>query len=329
MKRFFITILFVFCAASQIAAQNSDFATEVVAYGGSFSGMLNYYKDPNAALGPPTTFCKNDRTLDPNLPETFRVKLIEPAYYLDINDKKAVVTLKPGSWIIVKFDHPVIDYPDNLYGMDFIVFGNSWFIASADKVGDETNINSLILTGSIYPGQVKVSVSSDGNNWFGFNDGPFADCNLFPTQAYQWDANNAIWTDEPMDFTKPVDPNLSWNDFANISAAQGIELYNGSGGGTAYDLQRLDNYENLATDPNSGHRYIQYVKLEGDDIGGQIDAVSDVAACGDLTHPYPLGDFNMDCRVDFKDIAEISGQWFLNDISDITANWLDCTYDCE
>ncbi len=31
--------------------------------------------------------------------------------------------------------------------------------------------------------------------------------------------------------------------------------------------------------------------------------------CGDEDHPYPAGDINHDCRVDFKDLALLSSQW--------------------
>ncbi len=102
--------------------------------------------------------------LDPN----FRVKLVESAYDVDLNDKKVVTTLNPGRFIVVKFDHKVVDYPGNLYGIDFIVFGNSWFYGSGN-VSDSTNMNTYILApdeGQF--GTIGVSVSQDGNNWHDF-----------------------------------------------------------------------------------------------------------------------------------------------------------------
>ena len=154
-----------------------------------------------------------------------------------------------------------------------------------------------------------MSVSQDGVTWYSFNNGPFAD-DLFPTQAYKWDRQNARWTDKEMDFTKPVDPNLGYSDFVDISAADAIDLYDGSGGGTGYDLQNLADYNNLAVDPNTGYRWIQYVKLTGTaESQGVIDAISDVAACGDPTHPCPAGDMNKDCRVDFVDFAILAQHW--------------------
>jgi hypothetical protein len=288
----------------------SDFASEVVSYSGSFG--TSPYNDPCAVLGKPATKCKNFGRPEPN----FRVKLAEPAYYVDLNDKKVVTTLNPGAVIVVKFDHKVVDYPGNLYGIDFIVFGNSCFVG-ADYISDSTNMNTYTLTNDDQFEAVEVAVSQDGLTWYSFNSGPYAD-DLFPTQAYRWDRTNACWTDREMDFTKPVDPNLHYSDFYYISAADAIDLYDGSGGGTGYDLRNLTDYNNLMVNPNTGYRWIQYVKLTGTaESQGEIDAVSDAAACGDPTHPYPAGDVNKDCRVDMTDFATLAG------------NWLVCTYNCD
>ena len=31
--------------------------------------------------------------------------------------------------------------------------------------------------------------------------------------------------------------------------------------------------------------------------------------CGDADHPYPVGDLNHDCRVDFLDLAILAEHW--------------------
>lgn len=299
----------IFLFASTAFAEFSDFASEVVDYSGSFGPSP--YDDPYSVLGKPSTVCKNLGGTEPN----FRVKLVEPAYYVDLNDKKVVTTLNPNAFIVVKFDHKVVDYPGNLYGIDLIVFGNSYFYAG--NISDSTNMNTYTLTNDGWFEQIEVSVSQDGLTWYGFDNGPYAD-DLFPTQAYKWDRQNTRWTDREMDFTKPVDPNLDYSDFEYISAADAIDLYDGSGGGTGYDLRNLTDYNNLTVDPNTGYRWIQYVKVKGTaESQGEIDAVSDAAACGDPTHPYPAGDINKDCRVDMTDFAILAG------------NWLVCTYNCD
>lgn len=313
-----ILIVILVISVSTLMA-GSDFAVEVVDCSGVFG--LSPYDDPNALLGKPATQCINNDPMTSG--PTFRVKLVEAAYNRDLNQNKVITTIGPGEYITVKFDHKVMDYPLNPYGQDLIVFGNS----AIDMVGDQQasdfgNMNALLLTASGIFDEVLVSVSQDGQNWHSFdsNTGPWGD-DLYPTQAYQWDREGAQWTDLEMDFTKPVDPNLSLADFSGISAADAIDLYDGSGGGTPFDLKDLPSYDNLVVDPNSGCRWIQYVRLEGGEgqfaIGGQVDAVADVAVCGDPTYPFPAGDITKDCRVDMWDLAILAG------------SWLDCTYKCE
>lgn len=308
----------------------SDFATEVVAVQGAFSGSR--YRDPAAILGKPATQCKNDRMWDQTLPPSFRVKVIEAAYNLALDDTKVITTINPGEWIVVKFGHKVMDYPLNPYGQDFIVFGNTFFQHFGQvENSDNANMNSVLLTDPAiyYFDDVIVSVSQglggDPNDprswdWYTFENGPWGD-NLFPTQAYAWDRENVRWTDTEMDFTNPVDPNLSFSAFNGLSVADAIDLYDGSGGGTPFDLKGLPGYDQLIPDPNTGYRWVQYVRFEGGEgvyaLGGEIDAVADVAACGDPTHPYPPGDITGDCRVDLEDFAVLA------------ENWLVCTYQCD
>lgn len=320
-NRIVITMLLCIAAVQPAAVAVSDYAAEVVEIGGSFGPYP--YHDPAAVLGKPAVECIND---DVNTEDaTFHVKLVEAAYHLDVDQQHVVTTLQPGAFIVVKFDHKVVDFPQNPYGQDLIVFGNAAFkvqMEAGQSVGDASNMNSLFLTSpaEVSFEEVTVSVSQDGRIWHTFDNGPWAD-DLYPTQAYQWDRRNARWTDSEMDFTRPVDPNLSLAAFDGLSAADAIALYDGSGGGTPYDLQDLPGYDELIPDPNSGFRWIQYVRLEGGEgiyaLGGEVDAVADVATCGDPTHPIPPGDITADCRVNLEDFAVLA------------ENWLACTYRCD
>ena len=306
-----VEAVFLLASTTLTLAEFSDFAIEVVDYSGSFGPSP--YNDPNSAIGKPSTVCKNGGPFSPSDPN-FRIKLVETAYNVDLNDEKVIVTINPGEYITVKFDHKVVDYHGNLYGRDFIVFGNSIF--NGGVVSDNTNMNTCQITYGGWFEEIRVSVSQDGVTWYSFDSGPYADY-LFPTQSYKWDTENAQWTNEEMDFTRPVDPNLDESDFEYISAAEAIDLYDGSGGGTAYDLRELADYNDLEVDPNTGYRWIQYVRIDGYQIGGEVDAISDVVSCGDPTHPYPIGDVNKDCRVSSVDLALVAG------------SWLDCTYNCD
>jgi hypothetical protein len=314
-----LLILIILFSTNSFADQvYSDFAIELIGCNGDFGSAP--YDNPCSVLGKPATNCKN-------MPgswglNNFRVKLVEAAYNIDLENKKVITTINPGEYIVVKFDHKVVDYPGNLYGKDFIVFGNSFFTGSGVYIDDNANMGQFTISDlkASSTGEIKVSVSQDGQTWYAFDSGPFSDY-LFPTQAYRWDqeiysTTGNGWSDEEMDFTRPLDPNLTVSDFASHSVAYGINLYDGSAGGTSYDLEDLAGYDSLAIDSDSGYRWIQYVKFDGHDYGGQIDAVSDVAACGDPTHPYPVGDINNDCSVNLIDFALMS------------QNWLKCTYDC-
>ena len=308
----------------------SDFAVELVTYSGVFGDYP--YHDPNAVLGKPSTGCLNNPA-DPRITDDdFRVKLVEPAYYLSLQQEPVITTIHPGEYIIVKFDHKVFDFPGNPYGQDLIVFGNTLFnvqLQLGDVLGDATNMNDILLTSPGGIEEIWVSVSQgpgdepnklnnpDSWDWYTFENGPWAD-DLYPTQAWQWDRENAQWLDKEMDFTRPVDPSLDFSMFSGISAADAIELYDGSGGGTSFDLKDLPDYDELIADPNTGFRWIQYVRLEGGSgFASEVDAVSDVAVCGDPIYPFPPGDVTRDCRVDLADFAVLS------------ENWLECTYHCD
>jgi hypothetical protein len=313
-----VRLLLVLMLSIFTQAQYSDFAVEVVDAQGNFSDA-GFYKNPVAMLGKPTLNCRTGSLPEP----TYRVKLVQPAFNRSDTGEKVVTTIDPGEYVVVKFDHPVVDFPGNPFGQDLIVFGNAYFFTTTTTyVDDAQNINFLELTtpAAAYVEAVAVSVSQDGQTWHTFDNGPWAD-DLYPTQAYQWDRQTAQWTDIEMDFTHPVDPNLSLAAFNGLSVADAIDLYDGSGGGTPYDLQDLPQYDQLIPDPNSGYRWIQYVRLEGGEgiyaLGGEVDAVADVAVCGDPTHPVPPGDITGDCRVNLEDFAVLA------------ENWLTCTYRCD
>jgi hypothetical protein len=246
-------------SVGRIELHASPYATEVVAWEGQLGGEP--YHDPNAVLGSPTR-----RFLDPwsmEGPPVHRVKLVESAYNTDADGNPLLTTLKDGASITVKFDHMVLDDPQNPFGIDLLVFGNASY-ANNSFVSDLTNMNECQLIGEIYDEPTTVSVSQDGKTWYTFTDGPFADSS-FPTNAYGWDEEKAVWTDQPSDFTKPVDPALETTLAAGgITAARAIELYAGSGGGTGFDIGKL------------GLDWIQYVRVTG--RGGEIDAFSDVSA---------------------------------------------------
>jgi len=248
-------------ALSVSAFAQSPFATQVV----SSTGLNNtgLYDDPQAVLGKPTTVFKN--LPGPGVSGNGRVKLVEAAYNTDPAGNKLITTINQGQSVTVKFDHQVTDDAANPFGLDFIVFGNAFFTSNG-FVSDASNMNTLKITGGAFLEPLQISVSQDDVSWYTYTNGPYGD-SLFPTQAYKWDRANAKWTDQEEDFTKPVNPALTRANFTNITGADGIDLYNGSGGGTGFDLAP------------SGYSWIQYIRVTGVSgfSGGEIDAFSDVS----------------------------------------------------
>jgi hypothetical protein len=247
-------------ALAPAATCASPFATQVVSTTGYPVGGL--YGDPQAVLGAPTSSFI-DPFFDFGQNTTFNASLVNGPFNTDTLANPVVTTVNVGQELIVSFDSAIIDNPlANNFGIDFIVFGNSFFQATGGSGagGDVTPTDNMenITLASFAGEQITVSVaqSLDGP-WYTYT-APFAD-QLFPMQAYEWSRDTDTWGDA-LDPTKPVDPSLTVGDFLGLSVADAIDLYNGSMGGTGFDLAA------------SGFASIQYIKFTG--TGGEIDAVA-------------------------------------------------------
>lgn len=277
------TLIPTLALVGALSASASPFATEVVRASGAFGPVP--YHDPNSVLGAPATSFRDF------FGTAARVKLVEAAYHLAATNSgllttNLLLTVGAGDEIIVRFGSPVQDDPAHPYGVDLLVFGNAFFTPN-QFVNDNTDMGVCALSGTIFSEPLKVSVSPgftgrpgelandpDTWPWYRYDHGPFAD-SAFPTHAYTWNRATTNWSNELMDFTKPVNPALQ-SVFAagGLTAADGIDLYAGSGGGTGFDLQE------------SGFAWIQYVKVEGIDpdfSDGEVDAFAAV-------RPMVLGD---------------------------------------
>jgi len=280
----------------------NDFAVEVVEYIAgtgipvdSISGEP--FNNPGSALGRPTLMTSGDGSYI-RLGEPVVVLPVAPAYR-----SFELVTVGNGGHLTLKFSHPVRDDRNNPYGVDFIVFGNSMQGVEAGSAWRNGNPEDVRVTNTCYTEPGIVSVSQDGTNWCTFATGPYAD-SFAPTAGYRWDSANNVWAQE-LDPTKPIDPQLT---VAGMTVAEMIDAYDGSAGGTGFDLADV------------GLDWIMYVRIDDDPTSGattEIDAVADVSACGDYRHPFPAGDVNTDCRVDMGDVAIIA------------EHWLECTWNCQ
>lgn len=367
-KAFLLFVVLLELTVNAYDYDPTDFATEVIEYvqgDGLPSDQFTDqpFNDPNCALGRPTV----DTTGDLVGGSPFEPMTIVPLYpafrYYE------VVSIGHGGRLILKFEHAVEDDKRNPYGIDFIIFGNSYSIIDSSSYWHQNDDprNTYVTGPHVHEERGIVSVSQDGRTWYTFahdpchpddlndpND-PYAD-DFAPTLGRVYDrenpdpcafAGNLYWG-QPTNPTLPIDPNLSCEDFENKALGEICELYYGqSAGGTGFDISRFDLPKNEAA-----VKWIQYVRIHNPRSTGatpEIDAVADVAGCGDRKHRFPEGDINEDCRVDFLDFAVLAGQWRrgavepspdiapegcagmadLEDISVLVRNWLECTWDCE
>ncbi|MCE5322243.1 hypothetical protein LLG46_02885 [bacterium] len=291
-----IALMIALTIALCTSAMATDwYASEVV---DSYRLGNSPYDDPLATLGKPSTWMNNSGA--PGDTDPCAVMMICPAWNVGLSGEKLITTIKSKSssyaagYIIVKFDTPVYDDPDNWYGKDFIVFGNPFFVLGGSYVYSGSNMEDMML--SAYGGSAMwvepspVEVSQDGITWYTFSNGPYAD-DYAPTHAFAWDwvenhwLTNSSGVEIGLDFTRPVDPAWTESSFASISCAQAIDMYEGSGGGTPFDLAELPDYSSLATDPVTGMKWIQYIKVDG--VGGEVDAFARVSH---MIEPMSIGE---------------------------------------
>ncbi len=268
---------------------SDPWADTVVDASKSLNGS-DLYNDPKSVLGSPTR-----SFYDPFLGQ-MAASVVVGVFNLDAPDgNKVITTLNGDEFIKVRFDEPVEDDPENPYGVDLLVFGNSFFYSDTFiQPGPDMETVRLLREGGLYSEPVTIAVSQTGkgdprskpHQWYVYDQGPFAD-DLFPTNAFVWDRCEHDWG-IALNFTKPVDPALTIDDFLGHTAADAIDMYGASGGGAGFDLSE------------SGFRWIRYVYLTSK--GGEVDALADVSPGW-----VAPGDIDIDGDVDLGDVAWFQG----------------------
>lgn len=260
------------------AAPVLPYATRLMQARGPFGATP--YDEPAAVLGPPTRWFYDPWAVFSGREAMRRPSVVEaPFYRASPNGSPLLLTLSDGSRVIAEFDPPLTNDPAHPYGVDFLVFGNAFYVADA-AVSDDTSLAALRLTGGWFAEPLLVSVSPgftgapnereddpDSWPWYTYESGPYADT-AFPTQAWVWDHAAGRWSPEPADFTVPVNPALSelWAGGGWL-ATDVMKLYGRSAGGTGFDLTP------------SGFAAVRYVRVEGrapDRADGEVDAITRV-----------------------------------------------------
>jgi len=261
------SIAFVALLLGAAVKAESSYATNVVSYDpGSPPPNLT---DPSRALGEPSRM--NDDDFFPTVVTAFNPVFIH------------IVSVGPGGHLTLAFDSPIVDDPAHPFGIDLIVFGNSFF---ADADHPNGVVSGLVQDGGM------IEVSDDGDTWYSVPD--IAADGLYPTIGYldsgPYDQEPG---DMPTDFTRPVDPSLTISDFVNLSNDEIIALYDGSGGGAGIDIS------------DAGLTTVQYLRISNptDALATvEVDAIAKVS-------PQVVGDLNGDGAVDGQDLLILLGGW--------------------
>jgi hypothetical protein len=270
----------------------NDFATAIVSTNNI--DATSPYNNPLAVLGRPTL-----KFLDHYGTKTaHRSKIIEPPYWTDPATNDVITEITAGGQITVNLGRKVYDDPNNPYGIDLIIYGNSFFspAGASGTVGDLTDLDVPTLSSGAYGHATTVSVSQDGTNWFSYA----TVTNLFPDNAYRWDETNHSWTDEEMNPTKPLNPYFVATNFGGETVASGLDQFVGAAGGTGYALK------------GSGFPWIQYVRITpGTNTYTVIDAIAAVnpAVVGDQLSIVPENLAAGLTNLAFQNPADASDNW--------------------
>ncbi len=234
-------VLMCVCVAGGAVTSNFAragwFASSVVSYDQGI-GAVAGYTDPSAALGSPT------RTTGFDL----RVTPFNPPF-----QSSEIVSIGRGGHLVVAFDSPITNDAGNPFGIDMLVFGNSFFY----------NDDFEPIADHIWKPGGTVEVSADGISW-SLITGAVAD-GVFPTMGFT-DGTDPFGADSASietNFRVPVDPSFDpWGkNYGQLKAGYGV-----SGGGSPVDL------EGQAT----GIRFVRISNPIDAPYAIEIDAISDV-----------------------------------------------------
>src|SRR5436309_5922009 len=150
-------LLLLAVASFVFTSQATPFADFVVSYDPGI-GFAPRFTNPAAALGEPSRINPHRENTDP----------FDPPY-----GTNQIVSIGAGGHLVVQFHTPILNHPNNLYGLDFMLFGNSGFIITNDFDLNTFNWIGIPATdGSLFgesTGETRISVSRDGVNFYELN----------------------------------------------------------------------------------------------------------------------------------------------------------------
>ncbi len=212
----------------------AQFASAVVSYDHG-TGFAANFTNANAALGAPAS----GGSVTPYAPPFSTSQL---------------VSIGAGGWLTLQLGTPIVNDPTHPYGIDFLIFGNSFFVTTNGS-GSSAKTSGAIFTSSV---STRVEVSADAATWF------MLEPSLAPT------VGTLFPTDGPGNPLMPVNPALTGSDFAGLNLNGIRSLYNGSAGGGGFDLGWARDGNGNAVSLES----VGYVRIDVLSGRTQIDAAS-------------------------------------------------------
>jgi hypothetical protein len=244
---FKVHLLALAAASFVFTSHASPFADEIIGYEPGI-GFAPRFTNPDAALGEPSRINPYGDATDP----------FDPPY-----GTNQIVSIGAGGSLVVEFHTPILNHPNNLYGFDFIIFGNAFFTVTNDYDASGNVIGTPATDGSLFTqsaGATRVSVSRDGVSFYLLNPALAPAVDSFPP------------TDGSGDFHLPLAPAVMPSDFAGATLDDIRALYNGSGGGAAYDISwAQDENENSVFLPE-----INFIRVDVLSGKAEIDAFAAV-----------------------------------------------------
>jgi hypothetical protein len=177
-----------------------------------------------------------------------------------------LVSIGAGGSLTLQFNEPVVDHPLNPFGIDLLIFGNSFY---------SIDFGAGTATGPIDANIGVIEVSANGVDYVPVTGGVDG---KFPTVGYLDTTDPFAATSGSVlsDFTKPVNP-AALTSVVGMNTAQIIAAYDGSGGGSGIDLA------------GSGLSSVSFVRISnpaGSLRTIEIDALADVRA---VPEPATIG----------------------------------------
>src|SRR6266850_1439045 len=122
-----------------------------------------------------------------------------------------LVSIGAGGSLTLQLGTPVVNNPANPFGIDLLIFGNSFFVVTNGS-GASARTSGAIFSSSV---STRVEVSADAATWFTL------DVSLAPT------VGTLFPTDGPGNPLIPVNPALTSSDFGglNLSGAGAVGLW--------------------------------------------------------------------------------------------------------